>query len=123
MGKYLTEKIVNLVDAGAIFASDITTPAIELDNYQSAKIKITTGAGTTASTTVKVVAIKPDATEVEIKSTTIEIGNKNENIIDVVANELAHQDATSFKLKIKKVDSSTITGSIVAVLGEPRYSE
>ncbi len=123
MSQYVKEKIVNIVDTGAIFASEVATPTIKLDNYQSAKVCIKTGAGDETKTTAKVVAILPDESELEIKSEEITIGNENENAINVVANELAHHDATEFKIKIDAIENSEIQGTITAVLGEPRYSE
>ena len=123
MSKYLTNKIETLVESGAIFASDITTKEVRVDNYQSAKVVISTGEGEAATTTAKVIAVLPDATEKEIKSQEITIGNNSENKINIVANEIAHYDATSFKIAIDKVADSAITGSVIVVLGEARFSE
>lgn len=123
MSKYFTEKIVNLIDAGAIFASAIQTPNIQLDNYQSAKVSIKTGDGEEVKTTAKVIAILPDKSEVEVKTQEITIGKNIEAVINVVANEIAHYDATEFTIKIDEIKDCAITGSIIAVLGEPRYSE
>lgn len=123
MSKYLTDRIVNLVDTGAIFASALETPKIQFDNYQSVKVSIKTGDGEEGKTTAKVIAVLPDESEVEIKSQEITIGNSTETIINVVANEIAHYDATKFKIKIDAVDKSEIQGTITALLGEPRYSE
>ena len=123
MSKYINNKIESLVDAGASFASAITTKEVKLDNYQSAKVVISTGAGDESTTIAKVIAILPDATEKEIKSQEITIGNNTESKIDIVADELAHDDANSFKITIDAVADSTITGSVVVVLGNARYSE
>ncbi len=123
MSQYLNEKVIILADAGKIFAKEIETQGVKLDNYQSAKVCIKTGAGDKTTTNAKVVAILPDASEVEIKSEEITIGNLTETIINVVANELAHYDATEFKIKIDAIEGSTILGSITAILGEPRFSE
>jgi len=123
MSKYINNKIESLVDAGASFASAITTKEVKLDNYQSAKVVISTGAGDESTTIAKVITILPDATEKEIKSQEITIGNNTESKIDIVADELAHDDANSFKITIDAVADSTITGSVVVVLGDARYSE
>ena len=123
MSKNINNKIESLVDAGASFASAITTKEVKLDNYQSAKVVISTGAGDESTTIAKVITILPDATEKEIKSQEITIGNNTESKIDIVADELAHDDANSFKITIDAVADSTITGSVVVVLGDARYSE
>ena len=123
MSKYINNKIESLVDAGASFASAITTKEVKLDNYQSAKVVISTGAGDEATTTAKVIAILPDESEKEIKTQEITIGNNTESKINIVADELAHDDANSFKITIDAVADSTITGSVVVVLGDARYSE
>lgn len=122
MSQYLTNKIEILVDAGEIFASEVETKEVKLDNFQSAKVLIGTSEGDTATTIASVVAILPDASEVEIRSQDITIGGKTQTEINIVANELAHYDATSFKIKIDAVADSTIGGEIVVILGEPRYA-
>lgn len=123
MSQFVNDKVEILVDTGAIFASAIETDEVKLDNYQSAKVVIKTGEGDVATTNATVVAVLPDETEVEIKSQEITIGAETTTEINIVANEIAHYDATGFKLKIDAVASSAIEGSIALVLGEPRYSE
>lgn len=123
MSQYLeTNKIEIIAEPGSSLASAIETKEVKLNNYQSAKIVIKTGEGTEATTTAKVVAILPDATEQEIKSQEITIGENAENEINVVANEIAHYDATSIKIKVDAVADSEVTCEIVALLGEPRYA-
>lgn len=123
MSQYLeTNKIEIISEQGSTLASEIETKEVKLNNYQSAKIVIKTGEGTEATTTAKVVAILPDATEQEIKSQEITIGENAENEINVVANEIAHYDATSIKIKVDAVADSEVTCEIVALLGEPRYA-
>lgn len=123
MSEYLNEKIMNLMDAGAIFASAIQTPNIQLDNYQSVKVSIKTGEGDETKTLAKVFAVLQDESEVEVKTQEITIGNNVETIINVVSNELVHYDASEFTIKIDEIKDCTILGSITAILGEPRYSE
>ena len=123
MSQYLeTNKIEIIAEPGSSLASAIETKEVKLNNYQSAKIVIKTGEGTEATTIAKVVAILPDATEQEIKSQEITIGENAENEINVVANEIAHYDATSIKIKVDAVADSEVTCEIVALLGEPRYA-
>lgn len=123
MSQYLeTNKIEIIAEPGTSLASSIETKEINLNNYQSTKVVISTGEGDEAKTTARVVAILPDATEHEIKSEEITIGANTESHINVVANEIAHYDATSIKIKVDAVADSTITCGIVALLGEPRYA-
>ena len=122
MSKYLINKAEIIVDAGEIFASEVVTKEVKLNNYQSAKVLIGTGEGEKATTIARVVAILPDASEQEIKTQEITIGGKEQTEINVVANELAHYDATSFKVKIDAVADSAIGGEIIVLLGEPRYA-
>ncbi len=123
MSQYLeTNKIEIIAEPGSSLASAIETKEVKLDNYQSAQIVISTGEGDTATTKASVVAILPDATEQEIKNEEITIGGNTESRINVVANEIAHYDATSIKIKIDAVASTTVTCGIIALLGEPRYA-
>ena len=123
MSQYLeTNKVEIIADQGTSLASAVETKEVKLNNYQSAKIVISTGEGDEAVATAKVVAILTDATEQEIKTEEITIGGNAESVINVVANEIAHYDATSIKIKIDAVADSEVTCGIVAVLGEPRYA-
>ena len=123
MSQYLeTNKIEIIADQGTSLASAIETKEVKLNNYQSAKVVISTAEGEETTTTARVVAILPDATEQEIKTQEITIGANAESEINVVANEIAHYDATSIKIKIDAVADTDATCGIVAVLGEPRYA-
>lgn len=122
MSQYLTNKVEVLVDDGTSFASAITTKEIELNNYQSAKLVVNTSEGDETTTNAKVVAILSDATEVEIKTEKITIGGNKQAEINIVANEIAHYDATKVKISIDAVDGTDVTGGVVAILGEPRYA-
>ena len=122
MSQYLeTNKLEIIAEQGTKLDSAIETKEIKLDNYQSAKVVISTGDGETAITKATVVAIKPDATEQEVKGIDITIGANTETEINVVANEIAHFDATSIKIKVDAVAGTAVTCGIIAVLGEPRY--
>lgn len=123
MSQYLeTNKIEIIADPGTSLGAAVETKEVKLDNYQSTKILISTTEGTEAKTIARVVAVLPDATEHEIKNTEITIGANTESEINIVANEIAHYDATSIKIKIDAVDGSTVTCGVVALLGEPRYA-
>ena len=123
MSKYLeTNKIEIIAEPGSSLASAIETKEVKLDNYQATKIVISTGEGDETTTTARVVAILPDATEQEIKNEEITIGGNSESEINVVANEIAHYDATSIKIKIDAVENTEVTCGIIALLGEPRYA-
>lgn len=123
MSQYLTNKIVTIADEGSAFSSDVNSKEVELDNYQSAKVVIKTGAGEEKDTIAKIVAVLPDNSEVKIREESIKIGNNTETIINIVANELAHYDSKKFKININKADGTDVTGSVSVILGEPRYTE
>lgn len=122
MSIYLTNKIELLIENGKIFDAGIKTKAIKLDNFQSAKFVISTGEGETATTKARILAVLQDGTEQSIKEQDITIGANTQTDIDVVANELAHYEATSVKLEIDAIVDNTIYGGVVVVLGEPRYA-
>ena len=123
MSQYLeTNKIEIIAEPGTSFASAIETKEVKFDNYQSTQIVISTGEGDVAKTTARVIAILPDTTEQEIKNEEIEIGGNIETRINIVANEIAHYDATNIKIKVDAVADTTITCGIIALLGEPRYA-
>lgn len=122
MSQYLTNKVETIVDAGTSLASAVETKEIKLDNFQTVKIVISTGEGDATTTKATLVAIRPDATEQEVKSYDIIIGAETVTEINVVANEIAHFDATAIKLVLDAVADTTITCGAVAVLGEPRYA-
>ena len=123
MSQYLeTNKLEIIAEPGSSLASAIETKEIKLDNYQSAKVVISTDDGESATTKATVVAVGADATEHEIKTQEIRIGANAESEINVVANEIAHYDATSIKIKIDAVADTEVTCGIVALLGEPRYA-
>ena len=85
MSQYITNKSEILKESGAIFASDIQTDNIKLDNYQSAKVIIESGEGDAVETTVSV-CITKDEEEIVVKEKTITIGANIVSGIDVVAN-------------------------------------
>lgn len=123
MSQYLeSNKIEIIAEPGTSLASAIETKEVKLDNYQSAQIVISTGEGETSTTKASVVAILPDATEQEIKNEEITIGGNTETRINVVANEIAHYDSKSIKIKLDAVAETSVTCGIVALLGEPRYA-
>ncbi len=123
MSKYVKNQEHILVDTGEIFAEEVDTGKIQLDNFQSAKVCVKTGTGEKKSTVAKVFAVLQDGSEIEIKTQEISIGNSTETHINVVADELAHHDATEFKIKIGAIAECKIEGTVIAILGEPRYSE
>lgn len=123
MSQYLeTSKLEIIAEPGSSLASAIETKEIKMDNYQSAKVVISTDDGESATTKATVVAVGAGATEHEIKTQEITIGGNAESEINVVANEIAHYDAISIKIKIDAVADTAVTCGIVALLGEPRYA-
>lgn len=122
MSQYLeTNKIEVIADAGTSLATAIETKEVKLDNYQSAKIVIKSSEGEEKNTTAKVIALLPDKTEKELNNFEAVVGGK-EFELNVVANQLAYFDATSFKIKIDAISESSLTCEIIAILGEPRYA-
>lgn len=122
MSQYLeTNKIKVITEPGTSLATAIETKVVKLDNYQSAKVVVSSSAGDEATTRAKVIAILPDETEKELDNIELLVGGK-EFDINIVANQLAHFGATSFKIKIDAINESSLTCGIVVMLGEPRYA-
>lgn len=123
MSQFNTDKIETIVEPGTSLGSNVYSKEVELANYQSAKVVIKTSAGEEASTIARVVGVLPDNSENVVKEETIKIGNSAESTINIVANELAHDDAKKFKVNINEVSASEVTCSVTVVLSEARYSE
>lgn len=132
-----------LKEAGAIFATAVTTDYLELNNYQIVDFIVITGIGTAANTTIKVQAKlgsagsaadisfkeKTGATEyVDIASTgkTFSIGGTEGECGFIVIRVDADKLKGSYDrvaLNIAAVTDSTVPGSIVALVQSPRYSK
>lgn len=123
MSKYITNKMQTIVNAGTSFGTAIESKEVKLDNYQSAKVIITSSTGDEAKIKARVVAVIDENTTQTIKEVEVTIGASKETVIDIVANELARYDAVSFKIEIDAVDQSTVTGGVIVILSEARYSE
>lgn len=123
MSKYITNKMETIVNAGTSFGTAIKSKEVRLDNYQSAKVIITSSTGDEAKTKARVVAVIDENKTETIREVEITIGANKETAIDIVANELARYNAVSFKLEIDAVDQSSVTGSVIVILSEARYSE
>lgn len=123
MSKYITNKMETIVNAGTSFGTAIESKEVKLDNYQSAKVIITSSTGDEAKTKARVVAVIDESNTETIKEVEVTIGANKENAIEIVANELARYDALSFKVEIDAVDKSSVTGSVIVILSEARYSE
>lgn len=123
MSKYIEDKVIKIIEDGTAISSEVSSDEITLNNYQSAKVVITSGEGDTATTKASVVAILSDGTTKTIKETEIAVGGNAESTINIVANEIAKYDAVSFKIVIGEIAESALTIGAVAVLGEARYSE
>lgn len=123
MSKYITNKMETIVNAGTSFGTAIESKEVKLDNYQSAKVIITSSTGDEAKTKARVIAIVDENNTETIKEVEVTIGKNKETAIDIVANELARYDAVSFKVEIYAVDQSAVTGGVIVILSEARYSE
>lgn len=132
-----------LKEAGAIFASAITTDYIELTNSKNVDFIIATGVGTAANTTLKVKAkLGASGTPVAIpfKEKT---GETSYNVVDATGKTFSIGGVTGecgfivvtinadnlkglydrVAVDTTAVTSSTVPGTIVAVTYQPRYSE
>jgi len=135
-------KSVSVTEPGAVFASGISSPFIELKNYKYIDFIISSGAGTTADTTVTVKGKSGEdgtAKEVEFKintngtvfedkiSDTLSIGGTAEScgfkVYRVSADNLASGGFDRVNINLTAVTDSTVPGCVVAVLYEPRYTE
>lgn len=123
MSKYITNKMETIVNAGTSFETAIESKEVKLDNYQSAKVIITSSTGDEVKAKVKLVAVVNENTTEVIKEIEVEIGANKETAVDIIADELAKYDAVSFKVLIDAVDESTVTGGVIVILSEERYSE
>ena len=121
MSQVNLERVKTLIAPAEIFAEEKVTNEVSMENYQNAKIVIQSGAGEETETTAHIIGVTYKGTEHEIVLSKIKIGNNIENIIDLTANQLSHNDCSAFKLKIDAVENSTIKGCVLLVLGEPRY--
>lgn len=122
MGKIITNKIETIIAPGTKVASDVTSKKINLKNYQSAKIVVSSSTGANADATATIIAIDNEDHEVEIKQVNLRIGGERENAIDIVSDEIAHYDAKAIKLKVAGVAESEVTIGAIVVLGNPRYA-
>jgi hypothetical protein len=135
-------KIKSVTEPGAIFAEGVSSEFIELKNYKYIDFIVSSGAGTAADTTVTVKGkngAEGTAKEVEFKintngtvfedktSDTLLIGgtagSSGFKVYRVSADNLACGGYDRVNINISASAESTIIGSIVAVLYEPRYSE
>ena len=100
MSQYLKNKIKTVVPTGTALSAEVKSEKIDVSNSQSVKLVITSSEGDAATTNAKIVAVLADATEQEIKNEEITISGNTETRINVVANEIAHYDAKSIKIKL-----------------------
>ncbi len=142
MTNNIVTKIETVKEVGAIFASALTTDYIELNNFKYVDFVVTTGAGTSANTTVKILAkngatgtatavafrkktsgyeysnISADGETLSIGGT---VGSTGKAVYRITADNLAKGGFDRVALSTTAVASSTVNGTVVAVLYEPRY--
>ncbi|MFI3162898.1 MAG: hypothetical protein R3Y65_00490 [Bacillota bacterium] len=144
MTNNIVTKYEVLKEAGAICASAITTPFVELDNYKYVDFVVQSGEGTEAETTVTMVGKNgEDGEEVAIPfrekigaceyadiaetGKTISIGGEEGAcgyaVFRVSTDHLAKDEINMVALKTTAVASSEVAGGILAICYEPRYSE
>ena len=141
MATLLKHKI--LKEPGAIFASNITTDYIELSNNKVVQFLVSSGAGTSGNTTVKVKAkLGSDGEAVAIpykekigqttynavtsdgKTLAIggDAGEAGYIVVEVSANSLKGE-YDRVALDLTAVTESTVVGVITALLIDARYSD
>jgi hypothetical protein len=139
---YTVTKIQSVTEPGAIFAEGVSSPYIELKNYKYIDFIVSSGAGTAADTTVTVKGkngAEGTPKEVEFKintngtvfedktSDTLSIGgtagSSGFKVYRVSVDNLASGGCDRVNINISAAAESTVIGSIVAVLYEPRYTE
>ena len=121
MSQINLDKIKLLIAPATIFGADVTTNEFKLDNYQSAKIYIVSGAGDETTTTAHVIINTLEDTEQEIITKTINIGGNQDNVIDLIAEQCAHYNVDTIKVKIDGIASNETIGCVCLVLSEPRF--
>lgn len=138
-------KIQVLIEPGEIFATAIASAYIELSNYKYIDFVIASGAGTAADVTVTVkgkLDISGTAATLPFK---IKIGNgtsfteiaETGDILNIggsagecgyavyriTADDIAKAGYDRVNINVTAVAESTVSGSIITVLYEPRYTE
>lgn len=144
MTNNIVTKYEVLKEAGAIFASAITTDYLELKNFKFVDFVVSSGVGTAADVTVTVkgklgssgtptaVAFKektgPTAySEIASTGKTLSVGGESgscgKGVFRITADDIASEGYDRVAIDLTAVASSTVPGAIVAVLYAPRYSE
>ncbi len=135
-------KIKRVTEPKAIFAESVSSEFIELKNYKYIDFIVLSGVGAAADTTVTVKGkngedgeakeipfkINTNGTVFEDKtSDTLSIGGAEGNsgfkVYRVSTDNLASNGFDRVNINLSAVTGSTVIGSIVAVMYEPRYSE
>lgn len=124
MSKYLTEKIVSLVDKEVDYSKEVKTKELSFTNYQTAKICFAVAGENTenkATTNVTINALLDDGSKVEIRKEEIELVEASIVTIDFVADEISHYNARKIDIVLDAIDGSTFKGNIFAIVGHARY--
>ena len=139
----IVTKIDVLTEPGEIFASAITTDYIELSNYKYLDIVVSSGIGTAADTTVKVLAkagsdgsasaivfkkktTSTSFTSISVDGDTLNVGGTagscGSAVYRVDSADLARNGYDRIALSTTAIADSTIPGSIISLGYEPRYT-
>ena len=138
-------KTIVLAEPGAIFGTAIASVYTELSNYKYIDFIVATGAGTEADVTVTVkgrlgasgtaAAIPFKAkgengttfTDIAATGDTLNIGGTAGEcgyaVYRITADDLAKAGYDRVNINITDASNSTVPGSIIAVLYEPRYTQ
>ena len=138
-------KIQVLTEPGEVFATAIASAYVELNNYKYIDFIVSSGVGTAADVTVTVKAKAGAAgtaaaipfsinngkgtgfTAVAATGDTLNVGGSAGEcgyaIYRVDADMLSHYGYDRVNINVTAEANSTVPGSIIAVLYEPRYTE
>ena len=139
----ITKNVV-VKEPGAVFAQAIAGDFIELSNYKYVDFFVVSGVGTAANTTVTIkgklgatgtaanLAFKEKTTSTEFTAVpatgkTLSVGgtagNCGKAVFRITADDLSSQGYDRVNINTTAVSGSTVPGTIVAILGGPRYTE
>ena len=124
MSKILTNKVVSLKELPVEYCDGVKTKLLYLTNYQSAKIcffSVGSDRIYDETTYYTINAVLDDKTRVELDAGEINIHSDTIATIDFVADKLGHDEAKRIEVILESIPNSQQSGTVFAVLGEPRY--
>ena len=134
-------KVISVKNLSEIFGENIVTDFIPLDNYQAVDFIVASGTGEAAEITVSAAAKSGEVgTEIQIplrkvnaasdiiyieREDTLSIGGEGGSLAAYRVNavDLAKSGSDRAALKLTAAAGSTVSGCIIAVLSQARYTE